>query len=63
MIYLVNEYPSFCPSCGKEHRDSADFFAGASSQCACGAMFQYVETESLVKASQLNKNGDLHRYA
>ncbi|MGP8431942.1 hypothetical protein ACT2FY_00325 [Paraburkholderia fungorum] len=63
MIYLASEYPRFCPACGKEQSDSSDFFAGASAQCNCGAMYQYVESKTLVEASQLNKSGDLHRYA
>lgn len=69
MIFLTDEMPNFCPSCGKEHSAemkrsaSNDFFAGASSQCNCGVMYQYVERHALVEASKLNNAGDLHRYA
>ncbi|WP_413460720.1 hypothetical protein [Herbaspirillum huttiense] len=68
MFYLIDEIPNFCPSCGKEHsaemkrNASADFFAGASSQCNCGVMYQHVESRVLAEASKLNKAGDLHRY-
>jgi len=67
MIFLTDEMPSFCPSCGKEHKTdsyaSSDFHAGASSQCKCGAMWQYVTTNKLIDTAQTTPNGDLHRYA
>lgn len=67
MIFLTDEMPNFCPGCGKEHKTdsyaASDFNAGASSQCKCGAMWQYVPTAQLVEASRLHSNGDLHRYA
>jgi hypothetical protein len=67
MIFLIDEMPRHCPSCGKEHKTdswaSSDFHAGASSQCKCGVMWQYVPTAQLVEASKLNQQGDLHRYA
>ena len=67
MIFLIDEAPTCCPSCGATvHYDryaSEDFHAGASSQCKCGAMWQYVPTAQLVEASKQNPQGDLHRYA
>jgi hypothetical protein len=69
MIYLIDEQPNYCPNCGKAHaredkRNAApDFYAGASSQCACGTMFQFIEHDTLVGASRLHPGGDLFRYA
>lgn len=67
MIFLTDSIPSFYPGCGKAHATnthaSGDFFAGASSQCKCGVMWQYVQTRELVDASKMNPAGDLHRYA
>lgn len=67
MIFLTDTMPEFCPKCGKAHSAdlyaSQDFHAGASSQCKCGAMWQYVPTRELLDASKQNQSGDLYRYA
>lgn len=69
MLYLINEIPSYCPSCGEQHSAekkrnmSSDFYAGASCECKCGVLYQYVPREAIIEASKLNKSGDLHRYA
>lgn len=69
MLYLTDTLPKFCPNCGKKHSadwadaNEGDFSAGASLQCACGALFQFVPSEQMVEASKLNQYGDLHRYA
>lgn len=66
-MILTDTMPKFCPQCGKTHPAdqyaSQDFDIGASSQCKCGAMWQYVPTRDHVDASKLNQWGDLHRYA
>lgn len=68
MVYLIDEQPNYCPSCGKTHtreqkRHAApDFYAGASESCECGTMYQYVERDNLVGASRLHPGGDLFRY-
>lgn len=68
MIYLIDGLPAFCPSCGKKHskewieNNKIDFLFGASGQCDCGARYQFVETQEIINASRLNKNGDLYMY-
>lgn len=69
MIYLTDTLPNACPGCGKSHAKAwkdaniGDFEAGASLQCDCGAMCQYVPTPQIIEAAKLNPHGDLHRYA
>lgn len=69
MLFLVDEPPKFCPYCGtaqggfSDHLGRQDFFAGCSSQCRCGAMYQYVPRPQLLEGARLHPQGDLPRYA
>ena len=56
MTFIIDCYPDFCPECGmklsaseKESRKHQleDFNAGASSQCDCGARFQFVPCNAI----------------
>jgi hypothetical protein len=75
VIYLCNEWPTFCPKCGEwptfcpkcgdEGRtgNTSDFFAGASHSCRkCGTHYQYVAAHKLIAAATA-VGGDLARYA
>jgi hypothetical protein len=66
MIFLTDQWPTYCPKCGTsrgELRDAytrSDFFAGCSHSCECGAKWQYVETSKLIEATKAT--GDMWRY-
>ena len=64
MLAVMNQFPKFCPGCGKPIDAASfakdDFFAGAASGCKCGCSICYTPTEPLLELA--SRHGDIGRY-
>lgn len=66
MIYIIDTTPNFCPGCGNDVRSGwknkynrQDFYAHAAHSCnTCGAKFQYVSEDLIVRQAQ-EAGGDM----